>query len=105
MVGYNLTNIATNSSSGVVGLVQGVNVELMGGWLGVLILVSVAAVLFINYMFFTNDLMKSASATAFISFGFSLFLVALKLIGPVAFFITLILCGLIVAATGKTSSF
>lgn len=87
---YNLTNIGTNSSTGLLGFVQGVNNELMLGYLGVLLLMGLVMVFFISYFYSTRDVGKSISGTAFVSFGLAIFLRALDLIPDIALFITLI---------------
>lgn len=86
---YNLTGIATNTT-GILGLTQGVNTVLMGGWLGTLILLGLTVVLFTSFMFSTNDTNKSIAATAFISFTLAILLRVMVLISDFTLIITLL---------------
>lgn len=95
---YNLTGIATNGT-GIVEFTQGVNDVLMFGWLGTLILIGIVAVIFMAFMFRTNDTGKSLAASAFIAFGLAIMLRALGLLPNLALFITLIVSGLAIAFT------
>ena len=85
---YNLTAISSNST-GLLGMTQGVNSVLMGNSLGVLLLIGIATILFMSFQFRTGDPAKSMAATAFLTFGLSLFLWGAGLIPPLAMFITL----------------
>ena len=64
---YNLTSVATNTTS-IVNLVQGVNVVLMGGWLGVFFLLAVTIIAFMSFQYTTGDSAKSLAACSFIAF-------------------------------------
>ena len=62
---YNLTQIAANSTS-YVGFVQGINSELMLGWGGIVLLVGLYVVMFLGFLYSTNNGGKSLIATSFI---------------------------------------
>jgi len=98
---YNLTGISNNTES-VVDFVVNINNELMFGWMGVLLLIGITTVLFMAFMYSTNDVRKSLSASMFIAFGMSIFLGALGLIPPLALFVTLIGSALAIAFTWKS---
>lgn len=95
---YNLTGLSSNSTS-LVNYVTGINNVLLFGWLGVLLLIGITAITFMSFMFSTNDVKKSISASAFLAFGFSIFLSALSLIPPLALFICLISAAAAIAIT------
>ena len=97
---YNLSAISDNSTT-LLGLTQAVNTELVGGYLGVLLLIGLTIVVLTSLIFVTRDPGASFAAAAFISFGFSLFLRALDLIPNLALFITLIGAGVTMAITWK----
>ena len=97
---YNITSIGQNSS-GILGFVQGINSELVGGFLGIMILIMLAVLMFMAFMGRTGDVKKSIIGTTFLSFGLSLFLAALNLIPNLAIFICLILAALSVAFIGR----
>ena len=98
MVGYNLTNVS-QYGHGVLGFTQGVNQEIMGGWLGILILCMLTGVFFIHFIYKTNDPGRSLGATAFLCFGLSILLRAVNLLPDLAMFIALIICAATVALT------
>jgi len=85
---YNLTGIIDNSTT-ILGFTQGVNSVLMQGWLGILILFGISIILFMAFVYSTNDPKKSFMATSFISFGLSIFLRAVNLVPDFALYITL----------------
>lgn len=97
---YNLTSIVENST-GIATLAQGVNNELMHHTMGILFLIGIVSVMFIGFIFSTNEVKKSMSAAAFVAFGLSLFLRALDLIPNLAIFITLIGAAAAVAANWR----
>lgn len=76
---YNLTGIATNSTT-YLGFYQGVNDNLMFGWLGPLILLGLWIILVSSYFIATGDIGKSISGGSFLAFVFSFFLSAVGLI-------------------------
>lgn len=97
---YNLTAIVSNSTD-YVSFAQGINNVLMFGYLGLLILLGLGAVIFIAFQSNTNDTRKSVGATSFICFGLALLLASLNLINELALFITLVGTALIVAFTWR----
>ena len=89
---YNLTLVAGNSTT-FLGYIQGVNSELMRGWLGILILLSLFFIVFIAFMQSTGNTSKSLAGASFIAFGLAIMLKILGLIPNLALFITLIAAG------------
>ena len=99
---YNLTDIVSNSTS-LVTLTQGVNTVLMGGFLGVMLLLSLFIVLISSFFFVTRDWPKSFAASTFICFIFAIFLRAMSLVPNLAVFITLIATAAAVAFIWKST--
>jgi len=97
---YNLTSIAANSSD-LVTFTQGVNNVLMQGYLGVFLLIGLSIVILIGFIQGTGDVKKSITATSFITFLLSLFLIALNLIPTTAFYIVTVVAGLAIALSWK----
>ena len=95
---YNITQIASNTT-GVLGMVQGVNEVLLFGWMGNLFLLGFAVVIFMAFSFSTQDPRRSLAATAYISFVLSLLLRAVDLVPNTTLYITLILTASMVAFT------
>ena len=93
---YNMTSISQNTT-GLVTLAQGVNNELMGGALGILLLIGLTAVVIITFFQTTNDPNKSIAAGGFIALTFSLFLRAVDLIPDLALLITLTIAAAAIA--------
>ena len=98
---YNLTNITNTDSHGILGLAQGVNHTLVGGYLGILILIMLGSVFFMHFMYRTNDTARSLGAAAFLCFGLSILLRAVNLIPDMAMFICLITTAIVMALTFK----
>jgi len=96
---YNLTNITNSSSHGILGFTQGVNDTLVSGWLGILILVMLAVIFFMHFMYRTNDAGRSLGATAFLSFGLSILLRAVNLIPDIAMFICFVTTAIVISFT------
>lgn len=86
---YNLTGLATNTT-GMLSLVQGINSNLTGGWLGILLLLGFVTMFFIAFYTATNDISRSISAASFIAFGLSVLMAAISLVPPLAVYIALI---------------
>lgn len=99
---YNLTAVATNSTSPL-GFMQAVNNVLMDGWLGTLFLIVIVAITFMAFIYSTNDTNRSVAATSFIAFTLGLLMRALGLIGNLALFITLVAAAAAVAFTWKNN--
>lgn len=97
---YNITGIASNGTT-VLGFVQGVNDVLMFGWLGTFFLIGISMVIMFALLVSTQDVKRSLAATSFLTFTLSLFMAAMDLIPNLALYITLILCGIIVATSWK----
>jgi len=87
------------NETGLLTFIQGVNTELMGGWLGAMFLIGITIVLFTSFIFTTNDMGKSVSAASFIAFTLALSLTAMDLLNPLGLFITLIIAGISIATT------
>jgi len=100
---YNITGIVSGNETTLLTLIQGVNTNLMDGWLGILFLIGISIVFFISIVFTTNDPGKAAIATSFISFSLALSMLAFELIPPLALFITLILTATMVAISWPKS--
>lgn len=100
---YNMTTIATNSSSGIVGLVQGVNDSLMFGWWGTMLLIAIFFITMMSFYYTTRDVPRSMMGSSFIVFGSAVFLRALSLITGKTLYITLIACAIIAAFTWKAA--
>lgn len=94
---YDVTGIVSGNETSILTILQGVNTELMGGWFGIMFLLGLAVVFFTSIAFTTNDISKAAGGTSFIIFSLSLSMLAMELIPPVAFFISLILCAGLIA--------
>lgn len=94
---YNLTDIAANST-GILDFTQSVNSVLMFGWLGTIFLFGLGSVMFMGFMWVTNDTSKAATATAFLMIGIGIIFRGLELISNTALFIIVILGAATVAA-------
>jgi len=86
---YNMTLMG--NSTGFLGFLQGVNEELMFGWFGISILVTLVTISFISFMSRTGDVRKSFAGAMFISFGLSLLLRVMLLVPDLAIYVSLIL--------------
>lgn len=86
---YNLQGIVNNTTS-ILTFTQGVNDVLMFGWLGNLMLMGFALVIFSSYMFVTNDGPRSIIATSVICSIFAILLRAMSLVGDITVFIALV---------------
>jgi len=85
---YNITSIGESES--LLLLFQNVNTDLMSGMLGNLIIVIIFGISVIAFYASTQQVGKSISAAAFLSFLFSLLLLTIELVSPLTIFITLI---------------
>lgn len=97
---YNLTGIVENGTS-LVTLTQGVNNQLMFGWLGTILLIALAVVFYTSYMFVLgqNGALKGLAATMFMTTIFGLLLRAMNLIGDLTLFIVVVIAALTIAVT------
>ena len=84
---YNLTGIIANSTD-IVTFTQGVNNTLMGGWLGTLLVIGICVILYMGFVFTTDNNRLSAIAALFICSILSILLMAVGLIGN--FFVPLV---------------
>ena len=96
---YNLTSIVAGNETGLLSFVQGINTVLMDGWLGAIFLIGIFIVRITSFIFTTNDVGKSVTASSFISFTLAISLTALELLSPTGLFITLIIAAISVATT------
>jgi len=72
---------------------QGINDQLMFGWLGIGFLISFSIILFTSFVYVTQDAHKAFGATGYISFVLCLLMMAMGLINnPLVLFITLSCC-------------
>ena len=85
------------NQTGYIGFLQQVNTELMRGWFGVVLLLTIIVIVFMSFMATTNHPKKAAMASSFIGFLMCIFLVILELIPSWAIFIVLIIFAGIVA--------
>jgi len=93
---YNLTMIAGNTT-GIVPIMQKVNEELMFGWYGMGMLIVIGIILFMAFMFSTNEPKKAILGTSFSVFVLSILFRALDLVGDLTPFIALSIVALSVA--------
>lgn len=96
---YNVTGIVAGNNSGLLSIIQGVNTNLMGGWLGGIFLIGLYIVFLTSFMFTTQDFGKSVAAASFIIFTLALSFTAINLLSPLGLFITMILAAISVATT------
>ncbi len=94
---YNLTAISGNGTTGFVHFIRSVDAVLMFGWLGTLLLISLSLIVFLSYLFSTNDLRRSLVAGGFFSFMLSLLLFTLGMINLFAIYLTFIIFALAMA--------
>ena len=87
---YNITGIGQNTT-GLLTFIQGVNNNLMFGWLGTLLLMAITVILFTSFMVTLGEVRRVVVATTFLSFIFALLLRMMSLIPNLVMFISLIL--------------
>ena len=92
---YNLTLLG--NSSGIVSLAQKVNDTLMGGYFGVLILITIFAMTSFGFIQATGHTGKSVTAASFIVFVLSLLLLVLGLVSDIVMISALALTALLAA--------
>lgn len=93
---YNLSLVANNS--GIVSIMQKTNTELMFGWYGNMILITLGTILFMAFFHSTGEANKSMAATGYILFASAAFMRVLDLVGDYAVFITLIIAAIATAS-------
>ena len=98
---YNLSDMG--NSSGIVGLAQKVNVELMGGYFGALLLITIFAISTMGFLAATNGHTgKSVTAASYITFVLSILLRILDLVSDIVMYVALFLTALcVVFMAGK----
>jgi len=97
---YNITNITgSGNESGILDFFVGVNTELMGGFLGDILLIGIAVILFISFYSSTNDIPKTLIGTFMICFILSISLAALGLVHTAAPFycLCLLIAGIVMS--------
>jgi len=95
---YNLTNITgSGNMTTILSFTQGVNEQLMFGWLGTILLIGIWFVIFISTTVSSNDSIKACLASGFITFALAVSLVALGLASAITLFVPLILTAIVVA--------
>ena len=88
---YNLTTVGMNSSTGILGFMQGINSELMQGYLGTIMLLIVAVIVLISFITTTGDTKKSLAATGFILMTCAILLRAIDLVPNIIMFAAIVL--------------
>lgn len=101
MPAYNLTNLVNENTTGLLSFVQGVNTELVSGFLGVLILIGLGVVLIMSFHYSTQDTKKSIAATTFILLTIALLFRAINLIENKPLFLIVIACAIAMAFTWR----
>jgi hypothetical protein len=97
---YNLQGIVNNTTS-ILSFAQGVNDVLLFGWLGNLLLIGIALVIFTSYMFKTQDGPKSLLGTAMITVIFAILFRAMSLVSDITIFICIIFAAGTLVAVNK----
>ncbi len=92
-----------SNATSLLGFVQGVNNELMFGWLGTMVLIGISIIAFMAFMASTNDSSKAMVATTFLAFGFAVMLRSMSLIPNLVLYITLIMTAGTLALIWKAS--
>ena len=87
MVLYNLTDIADVNSS--IEFIQNVNTQLTGGWFGSIVLISIFVIVYIAFIFATNQPVKSIVGASFICMALSWIMVILGLVPVTLVFVFL----------------
>jgi hypothetical protein len=85
---YNLTGISTNST-GLVSFMVGVNDNIMGGFLGIIMLLVVFAITFVTLMLWTEETGKALVAASFFIWALSMLFVGVGLVPPITFGVSL----------------
>ena len=98
---YNLTGIS-NSTTDMLSFTQLVNNEIMGGFLGIMLLVGIGAVLFIGFYRASTSAGKSMAATSFIIMILGILFRAVDLVDDVALFGVIVVAALMIAVTWKS---
>lgn len=86
---YNLTAVSGNTT-GILSLAQATNNELMFGWLGIILLIVIAAITYIGFQAASGDTSKSLPAALYVSAIMAMILRIAELIPDLALFITIV---------------
>lgn len=97
---YNLSGI-TQNTTGILSLFQGVNTEIMGGWFGTLIIIVVYSIALITFLLSTNEANKALVAASFVAAIISTLFLAVNLVPPMVFFVSLIVLAGSIAVSFK----
>lgn len=89
---YNISAISDNVT-GVLDVAQGVNDNLVGGWLFSLFLIAICTIIFLGALQSTGSARAGLVAASFIGSILSLLLVAVNLLPNLALFICIIVLG------------
>ena len=92
---YNLTLMG--NSTGIVGLMQKVNTELMNGYFGVLLILSIWIMAVMGFMVSTAHAGKSMAAASYISFVLCVLLRILDVVSDITLYVTLAITALATA--------
>jgi Na+/proline symporter len=92
---YNITQIGAGNTT--ISIIQNTNTVLVGGWLGVLILVMVVVIAFMNFVFTTKDPKKSTVGSMFVGFLAALILFAMELVPIIAVWVCIVGLGVGIA--------
>ena len=95
-----MTGLASNSTT-VVGFVQGINDNLMMGWMGTMLLISLIIIIYSTFYFTTQDVSRALAGASFISMVFAFLLKLMDLIPGLVLYITIILAAGTIAFTWK----
>ena len=96
---HNLT--AFGNMSGIVGLTQVVNEQLMRNTFGILLLIAMFAITFMSFMNSTGSASRSFSASAFIAFGLCVLLRIINLVPDLTLYVTLTIAALSLVFVSK----
>ena len=96
---YNLTHVAKANTT--VEFIRRANDELMYGWYGVGLLVSLGVILFLGFLSQTGDARKSLAGTSFICMILSIVMKTMYLVPDLAVFVCVALTGLSVILASK----
>lgn len=92
---FNLT--LGQNITGIIELMQGVNITLMNSMFGLLLMITIGVILFISFNTITNSFGKSILATSFLLLPIALMLRGISLINDVMLFSTLVVLAICIA--------
>ena len=97
---YNLTGIATNSTS-LDGFAQAINYNLTFGWLFTFFLIGFFAISYMSFYYKTRDNNSSLIGSTVATFVISILLTAMDLIPDIVMFVCALIAGITVAFSFK----